>query len=70
MTVSYISDSFERGDVICDTGQISPEERRMLEREARKGRARKWRGHWHPVPGASWGIGPLKTCFQRVEPGA
>lgn len=62
--MSHVIDSFEAGAVICNTGQISKADQRELDRAVRSGRARKWRGYWHPVPGASWGIGPLKTCWQ------
>lgn len=50
-------------EVVCDCGQLSPETRRLLERKAKQGVISKWRGYWYPEAGASWGIGPLKTCF-------
>lgn len=49
--------------VVVDIGQISQSDRRVLEKAVRSGRLVKWRGYWHPVTGADWGIGPLKTCY-------
>lgn len=51
------------GEVVVDIGQVNGLWKQMLDREVRVGRLTKWRGHWHPVAGASWGIGPLKTCY-------
>ena len=51
------------GKVICDIGQVDAPTKRALDRLVRDGVLRKWRGYWHPVSGALWGIGPLKTCW-------
>lgn len=53
--------------VICDTGFLTDEAVRALNRECRTGGLVKWRGHWRPVAGASFGIGPLKTCYGTPE---
>jgi hypothetical protein len=58
-------DRVKAGEVVCQIGQVSQEERRALDRATRSGEIVKWRGYWHPVAGASWGIGPLKTCWAR-----
>lgn len=51
------------GYVICNIGQIDPRAKRILESAVRRKHIVKWRGYWHPVPGASFGLGPLKTCY-------
>jgi hypothetical protein len=51
------------GEVICNIGQVTKEDRRLLDRLVRSGIADKWRGHWFPIAGASHGIGTLKTCW-------
>lgn len=56
-----------KNEVICDCGQLSPQTRRFLERAAKNGVVAKWRGYWYPVPGESYGLGPLKTCFGPLE---
>lgn len=50
-------------EVVADIGQVKGLWKRLLEKEVRSGRLTKWRGYWHPVPGAAHGIGPLKTCY-------
>lgn len=56
-----------KGSVIVNIGQIDAATRRALDRQVKAGRLCRWRGFWHPVPGASWGIGPLKTCWGIPE---
>ena len=51
------------GDIVIAIGQISVTEKRQLDRLARAGSLRKWRGYWHPVTGGGFGVGPLKTCW-------
>jgi hypothetical protein len=51
------------GYVLCDIGQIDAHDKRILESAVRHGHIAKWRGRWYPHPGASYGIGPLKTCY-------
>lgn len=53
--------------IIVDIGQITPEAQRDLARKVRSGELAKWRGHWFPVAGASFGLGPLKNCYGTVE---
>ena len=55
------------GKVICDIGQVDRATRRQLDKMVRAGDLQKWRGYWHPVPGAQFGIGPLKTCWGKRE---
>lgn len=49
--------------VVCNTGQISKLDAGRLNRAAKRGEIEKWRGHWFPIPGAPWGLGPLKSCW-------
>lgn len=51
------------GRVIVDIGQLDHCERKALGAAVKAGTLAKWRGHWAPVSGASWGIGPLKNCY-------
>jgi hypothetical protein len=52
------------GEVICNIGQITKKDRYLLDRLVRDGTVTNWRGHWASVAGASYGIGPLKTCWE------
>jgi hypothetical protein len=69
-TMTHVRESFLAGEVICDIGQVTMQDRRAMDRFVRDGSAIKWRGHWFPIAGASFGIGPLKTCWaiQRSIP--
>lgn len=51
------------GRVIVQIGQITPETERELNKLVKSGVLLKWRGYWYPIAGASFGIGPLKTCW-------
>lgn len=51
------------GDVIVQISQIAPDTVKQLDKLVRSGALIKWRGHWYPVAGAAFGIGPLKTCW-------
>ena len=53
-------------NVICNIGQLTKLEVCQLNAAAVDGTISKWRGYWHPVPGASFGIGNLKTCWGPV----
>jgi hypothetical protein len=53
--------------VLVNIGQITPAGCRALARAVREGKLAQWRGYWHPVPGAAFGIGPLKTCYGRPD---
>jgi hypothetical protein len=52
-----------RQRVVVSIGQLSAADKRTLDRAAKAGTISKWRGYWHPVRGAPFGIGPLKTCY-------
>lgn len=54
-------------EVIPNIGQIDHRAKLALERAVRRGEISKWRGHWFPVAGAAFGIGPLKTCYGPNE---
>lgn len=60
--VNRVADALS-GMVIVNIGQVSPAEQSALNKAVRAGKLAKWRGHWHPVAGAPFGIGPLKTCW-------
>lgn len=49
--------------VVADIGQVEGLWKEMLERDVRAGRLAKWKGKWHPVAGAPFGLGPDKTCY-------
>lgn len=51
------------GGVVVNLGQVSPQVSKTLDRMAKAGTLTKWRGKWFPVAGASFGIGPDKTCW-------
>lgn len=65
--MNHVLESFHAGEVVCNIGQVDAATKRELDRAVRQGVARKWRGCWFPDPGASWGIGPLKTCWQKIS---
>lgn len=56
-------ETFYCGKVVVCIGQVPDEVRRQFEKLVRKGVAVKWRGKWYPVAGASFGLGPDKTCY-------
>lgn len=64
---NMLADVLAGRDVVPDIGQVKGAWKRALDHEVRAGRLVKWRGYWHPTPGAPWGIGPLKTCYGRPE---
>jgi hypothetical protein len=51
------------GEVIVQIGQIAPETEKALNKLVRAGEISKWRGKWYSVAGASYGLGPDKTCW-------
>lgn len=59
----WIIDKALAGEVICNIGQVDKPTARALDKMWRAGTLLKWRGFWYPVAGASYGIGPLKTCW-------
>ncbi len=61
--MSHALETLNAGKVVVDIGHVTKEERRELDKLVRKGVALKWRGRWYSVPGAQFGIGPLKTCW-------
>lgn len=56
-----------QGRVVVNIGQLDRIAKYQLEMEVRRGNIVKWRGHWYPVTGADWGLGPLKTCYGLRE---
>lgn len=48
---------------ISDIGQLTRLDRKALDAAVRSGTLAKWRGVWYPQAGASFGLGPLKTCY-------
>lgn len=60
---SVLADVLSGARVVANIGQVNGVWKATLEREVRAGRLAKWRGKWHPVAGAPWGIGPDKTCY-------
>ena len=58
-----VMDMLNRGEVVVQIGQISDASKRALDKMVRAGTVLKWRGKWFPVAGASFGIGPDKTCW-------
>lgn len=63
LTRQQINEALLAGKVIVNIGQINDADKRKLDGLAKKGKLDKWRGFWHPVPGASWGMGQPKTCW-------
>ena len=55
------------GTVVCNIGQIDKPTEAALNKLVSTGRLAKWRGYWHPIAGAPWGIGPAKTCWGLPE---
>lgn len=64
--IDRVSDALA-GTVIVNIGQVSAAEAKLLNKAVRRGELKKWRGHWHPVAGAPFGLGPLKTCWGLPE---
>lgn len=62
-TKQWIIDSLMTGEVIVDIGQVDKATARVLNKMVAGGEALKWRGKWYPVAGASYGLGPDKTCW-------
>lgn len=55
------------GGVVVNIGQLKAKDKYLLDAAVKRGKLAKWRGHWWPVSGASYGIGPLKTCYGLPE---
>lgn len=55
------------GEVVVNIGQVTKGEERVLNQAVRAGKLVKWRGKWFPVAGASFGLGPDKTCWSTPE---
>ena len=53
--------------VETNIGQVKGAWKRALAHEVKAGRLVTWQGRWYPVPGAPWGLGPLKTCYGTPE---
>lgn len=63
MSTQRIIDEALSGEVVVNIGQVDKPTARALDKMVRAGTLRKWRGKWFPVSGASWGLGPDKTCW-------
>jgi hypothetical protein len=63
----FVAEALE--NPIADIGQIDDAGKRALARAVRAGTLAKWRGRWYPETGASYGLGPLKSCYGRPEMG-
>jgi len=63
ISTAQVYSAIEAGEVIANIGQISGADKRRLDKLAEDGQISKWRGKWFPVAGASYGIGPDKTCY-------
>lgn len=59
----WIIDEALSGEVVCNIGQVDKPTARALDKMWRAGTLLKWRGKWYPIAGASWGLGPDKTCW-------
>lgn len=59
----WIVDKALNGEVVVNIGQVDKPTARALDKMVRTGELLKWRGKWYPVAGASWGLGPDKTCW-------
>ena len=64
---SLLADLLSGDRVLPYVGQVNGALKTALAREVKAGRLVTWKGYWHPVAGASRGIGPLKTCFGTVS---
>ncbi len=64
---SMLADVLAGREVVPDIGQVNGAWKSALSREVKAGRLVTWKGHWHPIAGASWGVGPLKTCYGTPE---
>lgn len=54
------------GQIIVNIGQLDALTAHKLNKLVDAGTLAKWRGKWYPVAGASWGIGPDKTCWGLI----
>lgn len=59
----WIVDRIMNGEVVPCIGQVTEKTKRELDRRAKQGAITKWRGRWFPIAGASFGLGPMKTCY-------
>lgn len=64
---SALADVLSGRDVVPDIGQVRGVWKRQLEKEVKAGRLAKWKGKWYPVAGATFGLGPDKTCYGVPE---
>lgn len=55
-----------RTNVVVSIGQLTAKDKKALDAAVKRGEIAKWRGHWHPDPGAPWGIGELKTVYGPI----
>lgn len=67
ITIQDIREKIIGGGVIVDIGQITDAQRKQLKIWVKSGNLAQWRGKWFPVAGASFGLGPDKTCWGLPE---
>lgn len=64
---SALRDVLAGDDVVADIGQVKGAWKAQLKKEVKAGRLVTWKGKWYPTAGASWGMGPDKTCYGTPE---
>lgn len=69
ITKEHAETTLGHGEVLVDIGQIGADLQKSLDLAVKRGMIVKWRGYWHPVAGAHFGIGPLKSCYGLPEVG-
>ena len=62
-----LADLLAGREVEANIGQVKGAWKAALDREVRAGRLTRWQGHWFPVAGAPYGLGPLKTCYGHPD---
>lgn len=66
-SAAALTDVLAGREVIPNIGQVKGAWKKALDKEVKAGRLVTWKGHWFPLAGASFGIGPLKTCYGTPE---
>lgn len=64
---NFLNDALD-GGVVVNIGQINPAMKAAMDRAVRAGKLAEWRGKWFPLAGASFGMGPDKTCSSAPRP--
>lgn len=63
LTKEQIAQHMQERGALADTGQVSVEARKWLDREVKAGRLERYKGFWNTLSPLH-GIGPLKTCWR------